>query len=370
MEMRSVNGRSIRLAVVLLVAAGVTLLTGQPAAAADYIPTVTVTGHAGCDSFTDGAILINWHISQDTAPEGFTYEGIVTFNSSPAGGLDRGSDSLISTVDVRQAIPHGTGATTATLAVSVRYDRIPNGPVVVTSSGSVAVPFCPIHVKASVTFAMNCDRSVNVTINYPAGAESSTSATIVGTSLSSAQWNSGAVSLAAGGQTRTVLVPSPYTTEIRVTQADTIPYANAVIGLGTSLQQPASCAFPTPPTGPPGYTPPVPTSSQGSGGSGGSGGSSGNVGSGGGANPLVPESSVSDPAASTPAGGVAPTRSTAAAHNESRPLAADRPDRPMPLLAVAILGLSTGLGAAMLIALGVVGYIALRQRRRARITEG
>jgi uncharacterized membrane protein YgcG len=369
MEMPSVDSRSLRLAVVLLVAAGVTLLTGQPAAAADYIPTVTVTGAAGCDSFTDGAIVINWHLSQDTAPEGFTYEGIVTFNPSPAVGFDAGGNSLISTLNPRQTIPHGTGATSATLAVSVAYAHLPSGPRVVTSSGSVALPFCPIHVKASVTFAMNCDRSVNVTINYPAGAEASTSATIVGTSLSSAQWNSGPVSLAAGGQTRTVVVPSPYTTEIRVTQADTIPYANAVIGLGTSLQQPASCAFPTPGTGPPGYTPPVATSSQGSGGSGGSGGSSGNVGSGGGANPLVPESSASDPA-STPAGGVAPTRSTAAAHNESRPLAADRPDRPMPLLAVAILGLSTGLGAAMLIALGVVGYIALRQRRRARTTEG
>jgi hypothetical protein len=67
---------------------------------------------------------------------------------------------------------------------------------------------------------------------------------------------------------------------------------------------------------------------------------------------------------------VAPTRSTAATHNEARPLAAARPDRPMPLVAVAILGLSTGLGTAMLIALGVVGYLALRQRRRARSVEG
>ena len=333
-----------RVGLPVLVAAGLNLVAARAVAATDYFPVITVTGGASCSAL-DGTISVGWTISQNVSPQGFTYGGpVVSLTATPNTTLSASSNFFAAPIHVSTVIPHGSGASTATLTVAVNYD-LPTGQQVITGTGSLALPSCLKHEQASVTFAMTCDVSccaVDVTITYPPTGEATTFATVHGASTSGGAWESGPVPLKGGGDVKTVLVPWPYTPTVSVFQPDASPTQQGMnIGLFELPPQALlTCQWvPPPPTeGPAVAPPPV----QGS------------------VDPAPPQKDANPSGPSQPA--VVP--STQAPTGSTKSGSADWPLALRPLAAVGAVGAFTGLGTLVLVAAGLVGVLIIRPRRR------
>ena len=329
-----------RVGLAALVMVGLTLAVGgRPAAAAGDVPIITVSAvGAQCDP--EGTTSVSWTITQDTL-----YGGpVVSLQASPNSALHPNTNFLAGAapIQVKQVIPRGSGATTATLTVAVEFG-LPTGSRVITGAASKALPFCAQRVRGSAAFVMNCDRSVTATITYPGSAEVPAAFRVQGSSLSGGTWQSGWLTVQVG-QVRAVVVPSPYTTNVTVTQQYAIPSQDqTVIGTSGQLNQPPSCPV-VPPGAPPTGTQP--------------GGSSTNAGGADpGASPVgsaPPGSEVSDLGPSIRAGQDHTRDETA--------VAASAPTALMPVAAV--VGLSA-LGGLATVAMAAFGFLFLQRRRRA-----
>src|SRR5690348_16249901 len=110
---------SATLMAALLLAAGVVFFSQRPAAAAtDWMPEITVNGQAVCMGW-DGETDVAWKVVESVSPEGYTYGGPATFEASPTSTLYPNTNVLSAPIQVKQVIPHGSGATKATLTVTV-----------------------------------------------------------------------------------------------------------------------------------------------------------------------------------------------------------------------------------------------------------
>lgn len=160
--------RLARLLTLLLVICAPLALAATPASAAAVAdpPALTLVGQGLCQESSGQAVVL-WQLSQNSGYVG-TFVGS---QASPPGSTLSGFDykifaSASGPISGSQQVPSGT--TSASLTLQVEF-ALPEGPVTVSVSASVAVPPCAI-LQPSVAFAKQCDGTMTVTVVHPASA--------------------------------------------------------------------------------------------------------------------------------------------------------------------------------------------------------
>jgi hypothetical protein len=244
-----------RVALVIATAAIGLGSVAHPAAAAADEPQVDVHGEVFCNLST-GHFVVEWLVqSHAGAPGTIVSASVQPSGSTPPPGVVghpvtlSGQDSLGA-----QVLP--VGATTASITLGIEY---PSLGLQIVRTGTVAVTGSCGLVRIAVTFARRCDGQVEVSIDYPASAPSSTAAEVYGRNDAGATSGFGRFIVAPGEHIAT-RVPQAWTAGVSVEQ-DGVPISS--VG---NLPQPAGCtqpAAPLPPTagGGPAATTPNPGAS-------------------------------------------------------------------------------------------------------------